>query len=109
MTKFLRRSLLLFALTATPALAESPTPVEGRVVVPVADLDLGSAAGQRRLDRRLAHAVVEACGAAPDFDLAGSNSVRRCRAETMASIKANRDRLVELASRSAPTGIAAVR
>ena len=105
MNKFLRSSLLLAAFVATPALAERPAP--SRVVVSTADLDLTSADGQRRLDRRLAGAVVEACGTASDVDLAGSNAVRRCRVETSARIGTDRDRLVQLASRSATIVIAA--
>jgi UrcA family protein len=109
MTSIFSFSLLLFTLAATPVLAESPRPAENRIVVATADLDLGSVSGQRQLDRRLANAVFEACGTAPDFDLAGKNDVRRCRDETTASMKANRDRLVELASRSGPIEIAVVR
>ena len=109
MTSIFSFSLLLFTLAATPVLAESPAPEHDRIVVSTADLDLGSISGQRMLDRRLAKAVVEACGSAADFDLAGSNDVRRCRDETTASINANRDRLVEMAGRSAPIAIVAVR
>lgn len=106
MTYFFRFSLLLAALAATPALAE-PVPAAGRVVVRTADLDLATRVGQRLLDRRLANAVVEACGAASDIDLAGSNDVRRCRDETHARLASDRARLVELASRSLSIVIAA--
>lgn len=99
MTKLLRLSLLLSAFVATPALAQSEAPAPTRVVVSAADLDLASAAGQRALDRRLAHAVVEACGTTSTVDLAGSNDIRRCRDETSAAIAADRDRLVHLASK----------
>lgn len=77
MTKFLRISLLISAFVATPALAQPPA--QTRVVVSTAGLDLASAAGQRALDRRLAHAVIEACGTASDADLVGQNEVRDCR------------------------------
>lgn len=97
MTKFLRASLLLSALFATPALAQSEAPVESRVVVSTADLDLSSKAGQRALDARLAHAVIEACGADSSVDLAGTNDIRRCRVETSERLAADRDRLVRLA------------
>ena len=107
MTNFLRLGLLLSAFVATPALAQSEAPVESRVVVTTADLDLASAAGQRALDRRLAHAVVEACGKASDVDLAGSNEIRRCRDETSAAFAADRDRLVELASKGSDIILAA--
>jgi UrcA family protein len=109
MTSIFSFSLLLFTLVAAPVLARSPAPEQARIVVKTADLDLGSVSGQRQLERRLARAIVEACGTAANFDLAGNNDVRRCRDEASASINANRDRLVELASRSAPIAIAAVR
>ena len=106
MTKFSSLALLLSAFVATPALAEPEAPTETRVVVRTANLDLSSPAGQRNLDRRLAHAVIEACGTTSDADLAGSNDIRRCREETRARIAADRARLVELASRSGSIVIA---
>lgn len=106
MTNYLIPSLLLFALAASPAPA-APAPAAAPVIVRTADLDLASRAGQRLLERRLAKAVVEACGAASDADLAGSNDVRRCRDETRAQIAADRERLIALASRSRPIVIAA--
>lgn len=107
MTNFFGLPLLLSALLAAPALAEPPLSSHNRVVVRTADLDLSSAAGQRLLDARLARAVITACGAASDYDLAGSNDVRRCRDDTRARIAADRGRLVALASRAAPIVIAA--
>jgi UrcA family protein len=70
---------LAAASTAAPALAQAPT---AEVVVSYADLDLSSPAGQRALDRRLVHAVREACGDASDADLHGKNLVRSCRTDT---------------------------
>lgn len=102
-------SSLIFALSvlsATPALAQSPT-AENRIVVRTADLDLGSAAGQRALDHRIAIAVIEACGETSVVDPAGRNEIRRCRDETSASVAANRDRLVELAGRGKDIVLAA--
>lgn len=92
-------TLMLSALAATPAIAQLAPSGETRVVVSTADLDLGSTAGQRTLDHRIAIAVVEACGETSNADLAGRNEIRRCRYETSAQVAANRDRLVELASR----------
>lgn len=105
MIKLIHASLLLAALVATPVIAE-PAPTS-RVIVRVADLDLASAVGQRLLDRRLALAVTEVCGTASESDLAGSNDVRRCHGETRVRIAAERDRVVELASRSMSIVIAA--
>lgn len=98
MTNFIRTSLLLATLVATPAFAE-PAPASERVIVRTADLDLGTASGQRLLDRRLALAVVDACGAASRSDLAGSNAVRLCRYETRARLSTDRQRLIGLTSR----------
>ena len=106
MTKFLRFSLLLSALVSTPALAEPEVAAERRVIVSTADLDLASAVGRGVLSRRLAHAVVEACGTASDADLAGQNEVRRCRDETNSRIAASRDRLVKQASMGNPIVLA---
>ncbi|MEO5578199.1 MAG: UrcA family protein [Sphingomicrobium sp.] len=92
-------TLMLFAFAATPALAQSAPSADNRIVVRTADLNLGSATGQRILDHRIAIAVVEACGETSNVDLGGRNDIRRCRNETSAGVAANRDRLVEQASR----------
>ncbi|MDQ3077393.1 MAG: UrcA family protein [Pseudomonadota bacterium] len=107
MTNILRFGLLLSVFVASPSFAEPTASELSRVVVRTADLDLSSAAGQRLLDVRLAKAVLAACGDASDYNLAGSNDVRRCRDDARAGIAADRGRLVALASRAAPIVIAA--
>ena len=106
MTKLLTHGLLLTALMGTPVLAE-PVQTTHRSVVRTADLDLGSPSGKRQLDRRLAEAVIEACGAASKIDLAGSNAVRKCRYETRARLSAEGQRLIALATLPAPVVTAA--
>ena len=94
------------ALKAVPALAEiAPAPVNVSIVH-TADLDLASDAGKRQLERRLANAAREVCGAASDVDLEGKNDTRACRADVLAKARANG---VELASRGEPIMIAADR
>ena len=100
-------TLMLSAFAATPALAQTAPSAENRIVVRTADLDLGSSAGQRALDHRIAIAVVQACGETSVIDPAGKNDIRRCRAETSAQVAANRDRLVELASKGKDIVLAA--
>jgi UrcA family protein len=102
MTKIFLATLLAF--TATPALAEQP--VTATSIVQTADLDLSSQAGQRALDHRLTQAVNEVCGTASDVDVAGKNDVRRCRADTLASLSAERDQRIAAASGS-PIEVAA--
>lgn len=102
MTKIFIATLLAF--TATPALAESP--VVATSIVQTSDLDLSSQSGQRALDRRLNQAVKDVCGIASDADIAGKNDVRRCRAETLASLAEERDQRVAAAS-SQPIKVAA--
>lgn len=109
MTKLFNLGLHVSALVATPALADPPSPGHNRSIVRTADLDLGSADGQRRLDRRLVEAVNQACGMASDADLAGSNAVRRCRETAHAAIAGERNRLVKLASRGAVVAVTASR
>lgn len=99
--------LALSAFSAAPALAQSSPAAESRIVVQTADLDLSQVSGQRALDHRITVAIGEACGAASVIDLAGQNAVRACRAETSARVAANRDRLVELASKGSEIVLAA--
>lgn len=94
MTKIFLATLLAF--TATSALAEPPVTVS--TTVQTADLDLSSAAGQRALNHRLGLAAKEVCGKASDVDVAGKNDVRRCRAETLASLASERDQRIADAS-----------
>ena len=99
--------LALSAFAAAPALAQAAPSAENRIVVRTADLDLGQAAGQRALDHRIAIAVVEACGETSPANPAGRNAILRCRDETSARVAANRDRLVELASKGKDIVLAA--
>ena len=88
------------AIKAAPALAEAPAPAgETNVsLVRTADLDLGSETGRRQLDRRLERASREVCGSASDADIEGKNEVRRCRAETLAKARGERDRRIVAAA-----------
>jgi UrcA family protein len=94
MTKPFIATLLAFA--ATPALAEPPATVSS--TVQIADLDLSSADGQRKLDRRLSIAAKEVCGTASPADLAGQNEVNRCFKEILARAADERDRRIAAAS-----------
>lgn len=87
---------MLLAFTATPALAEAPAIATS--TVQTADLDLSTAKGQQALQHRLSQAVKEVCGNASDADVAGNNDVRRCRAETLASLSSERDQRIARAS-----------
>jgi UrcA family protein len=102
MTKIFLATLLAF--TATPALAEQPVMVS--TTVQTADLDLSSAAGQQALNHRLAVAAKAVCGTAWDIDVAGKNDMRRCRAETLAKLAAERDQRIASVS-SQPIEVAA--
>ena len=86
---------LLLAFSAVPAFAEAPA---AATTVQTADLDLSSAKGQRSLDRRLQQAASEVCGVASPSNLEGQNDVRKCRKDTVASLKAERDQRVAKAS-----------
>ena len=107
MKTLLNLTLMLSAFPAAPALAQTTPLAENRIVVRTADLDLASAAGQRTLDHRITIAVIEACGETSVVDPAGKNEIRRCRDATQAAIAANRERLVELASKGKDIVLAA--
>jgi UrcA family protein len=106
MTKLLRHPLLIAALIGTPVWAE-PVQTAHLSIIRTSDLDLATASGQRLLDRRLAAAVTEACGAASKADLAGSNAVRHCRNETRVRLSTQRQRLIALATVPTPVVTAA--
>lgn len=98
MTKTFQLSLLIFAFASTPVMAEPRGPAVNRIAIPTSDLDLASKNGQRLLDRRLSHAVAEACGTASDADLAGGNEVRRCLQNTRELVAKARDQHIASAS-----------
>jgi UrcA family protein len=88
-------------IKGVPALAE---PVAANVtIVPTADLDLSSPAGQEALDHRLVRAVVEVCESASSADLSGQNQVRRCRSEVLDA--ARRQGADLIAGRTAKRGL----
>ena len=76
---------LVSAITTSPLIAKPVTP-EVRVVS-YSDLDLSSAAGRNRLERRIQAAVRGVCGEAASFDLARRHAVRECIAETSANVQ----------------------
>ena len=100
-------ALIASAATVTPTVAQALAPITATSTVRTADLDLGSADGQRELDRRIVRAAYEVCGEASDVDLEGKNDVRQCRAETVAAATAQRQQLVAIARTGAPIIVAA--
>ena len=97
------------AIKAAPALAEAPATAVNVSLVRTADLDLGSSAGQRKLDRRLANAVREVCGTASDADIEGKNDVRQCREVTLAKAKGQRNAVLAAAGHDAAIAVTASR
>ncbi|WP_158274710.1 UrcA family protein [Sphingosinicella humi] len=95
----MNRIIILAALVAapllapafSPALAQEAVPSDQTRLVSYQDLDLGDAADVRILDRRIRTAVEAACGSTSNADPAGKNEVRRCRAETIARVAAQRE------------------
>lgn len=83
---------LAAAVAGAPVAAQSQG-ATATAIVRTADLDLGSAAGRRALDRRIGNAVREACGAASDIDLRGRNAVEACRVDTRQAAQAQRSAL----------------
>lgn len=99
------------AIKAAPALAEplAPQPAVVVSVVPTADLDLSTEAGQRQLDIRLSHAAREVCGAASVSDLQGRNDVRKCRNDALAGARGQREQLLAGEVRGRPIAVTAGR
>lgn len=74
----------LAAVLAAPAAAAS-VPAEARAVAH-ADLNLSSAAGRARLDRRINAAVRAVCGAGAPTDLRAASEIRLCRANALSRL-----------------------
>ncbi|MHA4838052.1 UrcA family protein [Sphingopyxis sp. MSC1_008] len=108
----MQKLLILAAFAAVsigqPVSAQT-APANPSVAVAHRDLDLRTAAGTKALDRRIWRAVVEVCGTAPDFDIAGKNDVRACRRDTRALASAQADVVVANASRGEPIRVSSIR
>ena len=98
-------AMIASAATLTPVLAAEASQVTS--IVRTADLDLSSDEGRKLLDRRIAQAAREVCGAASDVNLEGKNAARKCRDETIAAVDAQREQLFAAAARGAPIVVAA--
>jgi UrcA family protein len=83
-------------IKAVPAVAQTPAAQSEIAVslVRTSDLNLGSVAGQRTLDLRIANAAREVCGAASDIDVAGKNDIRECRSEVIAKARLQKTALL---------------
>ena len=73
------------------------------VAIPYGDLNLGSEEGRAALDRRIGHAIREACGTPSPVDLRGHNEAGQCRAELRASLATQRDAAFASAGNSGTT------
>ncbi len=112
MTKHLILAALAAITVGQPALAQTAPaspPANPSVAVTHSDLDLRTETGVRVLDRRIWRAVVEVCGAAPGYDLAGKNDVRQCRRETRALASVQADVVVANATRAEPIRVSSIR
>ena len=96
-------------IKASPALAQAPAQETNVSLVRTSDLDLNSPGGQRTLDQRLANAARDVCGTASDLDLEGKNAVRKCRDDTLAQVRGDRDVIVAAAARGAFVAVTASR
>ncbi|MGH6695360.1 UrcA family protein [Sphingopyxis sp.] len=108
----MQKLLILAALAAVSIgqpLSAQAAPANPSVAVAHKDLDLRTKAGTKALDRRIWRAVVEVCGTAPDFDIAGKNDVRQCRRDTKALASAQADVVVANASRDQPIQVSSIR
>ena len=90
--------------SASTAFAQNAAP---QLVVSFADLDLSTSHDQRVLDRRLRSAAETVCGPTSSADPRGKNEVRRCRADTLAYARSQRDIAIAQASGPAEIQLAA--
>lgn len=107
MKKLLILAALATASVGQPAFAQD-APSNPSVVVQHKDLDLGTKAGARTLDRRIWRAVVEVCGTASDADLEGKNDVRECRRDTRLLASAKAEAVIASVARAEPIRVSAL-
>lgn len=72
------------------------------ITVNIADIDLSTRMGVDELDRRLARAVLKACGTAHYLETEQLRDMDRCRAAAHVRAMAMRDRLAQRAVAAAP-------
>jgi UrcA family protein len=93
--------MAIFLLAGTPAIARDE-PVGASVRVRTADLNLTTAAGRAKLDRRLADAVDQVCPGREPFPSPHWNANAKCR--SVAAKGARRDRGQALAAAGVRAG-----
>ena len=106
------KTILAFFAAAAVALTASPTFAQqapGQLLVSYSDLDLTSASGVRRLDRRIRSAVEEVCGEVTSFNPAGRNIIRQCREETLSVARTQRDQVIAEAAQDGQVQLASQR
>lgn len=103
MKYILLSAALVAAQLAAPAAANAGQ-TRRDVPVRIADLDLGTREGVAALDRRLARAVVKACGSAHYLEPEQVRDLDRCRAAARERAMATRDRILHLAAGQSALG-----
>ena len=98
------KTILILAAFAAAGLSvpasAADTSFESRTeVVNVSNLDLGSAAGIRELDRRIGAAAREACGTPSLADPYGRQKVKACRADAIGRAADQRGRAIAASGR----------
>jgi len=93
------------SLAASAASAQAPAAGE-RIVVSYSDLDLASATGIARLNRRILTAAQAACGPTSDSDPHGRNLAQSCRHRVFDQASSQARRAIALARPDGPTLLA---
>jgi UrcA family protein len=85
-------TMLQLGVAAGPAAAQTAD----SIIVSYADLNLAGRAGRDALDRRIANAATQLCGAYSPTQLGWAAAVQACQAETIALTQPQRDAAVSL-------------
>lgn len=88
MIRFLLLAALAASAVAAPALGQTN---DGLAIVRYTDLRLSTVHDIARLDRRIGRAASVACGPTSSVDPAGVDSYSRCKRETVAAARLQRD------------------
>lgn len=82
-------ALAVSAMTIVPTVASAEVDSDGRLVATVgySDLDLNTAAGKARLDKRIKAAIRQVCQRPSSLELAASADYNQCVAEARVATK----------------------
>jgi UrcA family protein len=87
MTRTLTLAALSAALVAGTAAQAAPNRIDNSRLVPIADINLASLEGRKKLDMRIKRAARSVCGVGEYRDLKSASTARSCYQKAMTDVQ----------------------